>query len=163
MADKKEIVPKSGEKKSLKDITIPNWLAVVIIASIAVIVLGVIFVPKMFKSNELQATGTTFSSEASPDAVNVEVLPQKNRVFSDGEEITNPFATENFKEVKLTGIIKNSSGKATAIIQTINNSFIVNEGDKIPDSTWEVAEIGDDYITFKFQSSTKTIRISSND
>ncbi|MEG1027482.1 MAG: hypothetical protein RSE07_02230, partial [Oscillospiraceae bacterium] len=90
----------------------------------------------------------------------VEVLPQKIRSFNE-DDFSNPFLNENLTNVNLTGIVKNSAGKSTAIIQTETDSFIVNEGDNLPESEWQVEEIGNDFITFSLTNRTKTIKMKS--
>ncbi len=152
--------PNSKSKKSLKDVNIPTGLAIVILCSVVLVLSLILFGPKLIKSFTTPANvGTTFAEQPSPEAINVEVLPQKIRSFD--EDFSNPFLNENLTNVELTGIVKNSAGKSTAIIQTETDSFIVNEGDQLPESEWQVEEIGSDFITFSLTNRTKTIKMKS--
>ena len=140
-------------KKSLNEIEVPGWVAaVVIIGLLAVIAL--VFLLR--GTGDAAPAGTTFADAPSSEATQVEVLPQKVRSFTGGET-KNPFASDNLNAVQLTGIIKNSAGKATVILQTGEASYIANEGETLPDSEWKITKVGDNYATFSLGTNKKTI------
>lgn len=140
-------------KKSLSEIEIPNWLAAVIILGLLAAIALIFF---LRGAGETRPVGTTFADAPSSEATQVEVLPQKVRSFTGGET-KNPFASDNLNEVKLTGIIKNSAGKATVILQTGEASYIANEGETLPDSKWTITKVGENYAAFSLGGNEKTI------
>jgi Tfp pilus assembly protein PilP len=103
---------------------------------------------------------TQFASEPSPDATQVEVLPQTARSF-DGSEVKNPFASESLGDIRLTGVISNSNGKGTAIIEADGASYIVSTGNTLPESSWVVERVGPNSVTFSNEDSEKTIYMDS--
>lgn len=140
-------------KKSLSEIEIPNWAAAVIIVGLLAVIALVFF---LRGAGEARPAGTTFADAPSSAATQVEVLPQKVRSFTGGET-KNPFASDHLNAVQLTGIIKNSAGKATVILQTGEASYIANEGETLPDSQWSITKVGENYVTFSLGNNEKTI------
>ncbi|MEG1774090.1 MAG: hypothetical protein RR320_04485, partial [Oscillospiraceae bacterium] len=82
----------------------------------------------------------------------------------DGTDGKNPFAiaSEQLGTVRVTGIISNSNGKSTAIIETESASFIVSVGDTVPGSSWSISDIGKNSVTFSGKESSKTIYMDGN-
>ncbi|MEG0803764.1 MAG: hypothetical protein RSF90_02285 [Pygmaiobacter sp.] len=153
--EKKDALPATAnKKKSLSDIQVPNWLAIVLILA-AVVIIAVVFLLRGIRF--AAQTGTVLADEPSSEATQVEVLPQRVRQFTDGESGNNPFASDNLGAVQLTGIITNSAGKATVILQTEQASYIASEGETLPDSEWVVSEVGTNYVTFSLEDNEKTI------
>lgn len=155
--DLEKNVPAEGEKKSfnLNEIQVPNWAAALLIGVVILIGVAVVFGPKLLEGNA-QTTGTSFADSPSPDAAEVDVLPQTVRNYDNGST-ENPFATDNLGSVKVTGIVSNSNGQSTAILETKSASYIVEVGEKVAGSSWEVSEIGDDFVTFSNDGSQKTV------
>lgn len=155
--DLEKSVPAEGEKKSfnLNEIQVPNWAAALLIGVVILIGVAVVFGPKLLAGNA-QPTGTSFADSPSPDAAEVDVLPQTVRNYDNGST-ENPFATDNLGSVKVTGIVSNSNGQSTAILETQSASYIVEVGEKVAGSSWEVSEIGDDFVTFSNDGSQKTV------
>ena len=151
----------SGGKKSLSDIKIPNSVAIVMIAGIVLIV-ALVFIFTKVLPNAKQTSGPTYTDTPAPDAVEVEILPHSVRNFGDGDE-TNPFASENLGAMTVTGIITNSNGQSTAIVETKNVSYILQIGDTVAETTWTVSEIGANYVTFENNGSEKTFYMNEND
>ncbi len=149
---------------SLKDIQIPNWAAVALIA-VMIAVFALVFILSQNKGGSTKLTagevnGTTVSGEADPNANEVQVLPETVRNFG-GADVTNPFLTESLNNVRVTGVISNSDGKYTAIIETDASSYVVGVGDTIPGSAWSVSEITGDSVTFSGTETKKTIYMNA--
>jgi type II secretory pathway component PulC len=151
--------PASGKPRgSLGSIQVPTWAAAALVVGL-VGVIGIVFW-------QLQAGGATptgaaspqtqFASEAAPGAPEVEVLPQAVRSFGGGE-VKNPFATEELGPIRVSGVVINSNGKGTAILEAQGVSYIVSTGETLPESTWTVTRIGSSSVTFSNKGSEKTI------
>ena len=149
--------------KNIKDIQIPNKVAIPVLAAIILIILLILFAPKLLKSNEPAhaVNSTQFINEPSAEATEIQVYPQKIRQFSEDGEESNPFYTESLENLLLTGIIANSSGKSTAILEAENASYIVVTGDNLPNSNWVVEDITDDTVVFSMEGNKKTIYMDS--
>ncbi|MEG2174934.1 MAG: hypothetical protein RR135_05575 [Oscillospiraceae bacterium] len=104
----------------------------------------------------MASSGTNYASEISPNATSVEVLPQNIRSFNGGGE-NNPFATESLGEVRITGIVSNSNGLYTAIVESQSASYILSIGDQLFGSSWEVSKITKNSVTFSCNGSEKTV------
>lgn len=141
------------KKKSLAEIQVPNWLAAVLIIGLVVLILLVFFFSNRKPSSQ---AGTQFASEASSQATEVEVLPQRVRSYT-GTETSNPFQSDSIGDVRLTGIISNSAGKSTVILESTQASYIVSEGDTLPNSQWQVSKVGENYVTLTLDGNDKVI------
>ena len=108
-----------------------------------------------------RAPVTDVQTSISDDAVQVNVLPQKIRNFKDVAigEIENPFESDKLENVRLTGVITNSYGRSTAIVETNNTSYIISVGDTMPESSWVVDKISPNSVVFSLGEITKTIYI----
>lgn len=156
---------KDLKKKSLNEIQVPNWLAAVII--LVIICVAGLFI--WFKSSASKPVSvqpaptpsTNIANEVNPGALNVEVLPQTERSFTDSD-IKNPFTVQDLSTLKLTGVVSSSNGKVTAIIETEQSSYIVGIGDTMRGSTWKVKAIGERSITFSSGDNEKIIYMDKN-
>ena len=139
--------------RSMKDIKIPNWLVILILlAAVGVAV-------TLFLLNNLNSAiggGTQSAQEPSPEASLVEALPQPTRNY-DGASARNPFSDEQLGVIRVGGIVINSQGKATAILESDGVSYIVGEGDTLPNSVWSVQSIDRISVTFSSVSGEKTV------
>ncbi|MEF9983257.1 MAG: hypothetical protein RR806_06670 [Oscillospiraceae bacterium] len=170
------------DKKSIKDVQIPNWVAAVVILVIVIIV--VIFfvlskkdVPTM-NSNSTPTTSQTDGasstveitdvgnstdndissnqSSLSSDAISMEVLPKRERAFT-GTDTKNPFVSLDLSSLLLRGIVINSNNTKTAVIETNSDSLILTVGDTLKETGWKVESIDSDSITFINDTSKKTL------
>ena len=145
-------------EKSMKDIQIPNWAGFLIIG-LVVVIAATFFIMKKAKSNiDSEAGGV--ATQVAADAVQIDVLPQKVRNFNDtdsGAELANPFESDKLESVRMKGYVGNSSGRATAILETDKSSCIVGIGEKLPNSSWVVKKMTKDSITFSLGEAEKTI------
>lgn len=144
------------KKKSLSEIQIPNWLAAVLIVGLLLIIVLVFWLNNRGSAGQ---NGTSFASEPSSDATEVQVLPQRVRSYGSGS-VDNPFVSDAIGKVELTGIVTNSAGKSTVILQSDQASYIVSVGDSLPDSQWVVSEVGENYVKLKLDENEKTIWLS---
>ena len=173
MADQKQSLPAGAEegqvktspkpKQSLKDIQVPNWLVAVILLGLIAVCALVFFL--MQKKPAADAAGgassTSYADAADPGAVEVEVLPQTVRSF-DGGTVKNPFAADDLSSIRVMGIVSNSNGKSTAIIESDVTSFVVSVGDVMPESSWKVEDIGSNSVTFVSGESRKIFRMENS-
>lgn len=145
-------------RRSLGSIQIPNWAAAVLVVGL-VAVIGVVFWQlNAKKATPAAASGpqTQFASMPEPGIPEVEVLPQTVRNF-DGGDVKNPFAAEDLGPVRVKGVVLNSNGKGTAILEAQGVTCIVSTGDTLPESSWSVTRIGTNSVTFTNKGSEKTI------
>lgn len=167
--------PESGDKKAngvqasgqglagllqkSKDIQIPNWVPVALVLTVAA-AMALFFYFGQERPPKPEGPGTTFSQQQDPNALLVEVLPQTVRSF-DGGEISNPFASldsvGSLGELRVTGIIINSNGRGTAIIESAEASYIVGVGDPLSEAGWVVSQIDGNSVTFTLDGNNKTI------
>lgn len=153
-------------KKSLKDIQVPNWVAVLLVVAFVGICTAVYFYLKPDTSQpvagtDVQTPANSQQTDASQgDAVNVEVLPQTERNFGDGQA-RNPFKSEDLSGLKLTGVLTSSSGRTTAIVESDSTSYIVKVGETMKDSNWTVDSIDENSITFVNGESSKTVYMNN--
>ena len=144
---------------SLKDIQVPNWVAIVTILVAVLVIACVFFLNRPDNILETPAAAPPNSTQTAdapaPDATQVETLPQNVRNF-DSSQDKNPFGAEKLGAVTVTGIVSSDQGKSTAILEAGGASFVVSEGDMLPQSAWSVKTISGDSVTLSCDTSEKT-------
>ena len=74
-------------------------------------------------------------------------------------ENVDPFAEDVIANAKLTGLIYNSDGYWTAVVQTQYASYTLQVGDYVGSSQWLVEAITDSSVTFSLGEKTRTIEM----
>lgn len=100
-------------------------------------------------------TGTS-----KPSGTPVQVLPELERPKTDDpQDGANPFDEDAIANAKLKGIMYNSNGYYTAIVETQTHSFILQAGDYVPESDWLVEKITSDMVTFSMGDKVRTVEL----
>lgn len=147
---------KPEKMRSWRDIQIPNRTAAAMILSVVALVALVLFLKGRGNAAIPVDTPVQLSQQPDPEASEVEALPYTVRSFG-GENIRNPFASEMLGELRITGIVSSSNGKATAIIEAGGVSYVLSAGEAVPDSLWSIADITSSGVTFSNGSTQKTV------
>lgn len=158
MAKRRNAAADQREKtRSWRDIQIPNRVAAaMILGAVALVALFFFLKGRGDSAIPVDAPPPQIAQQPDPEAGEVEALPYTVRSF-DGEHIKNPFASETLGNLRITGIISGSGGKAVAIIEAGGSSYLLSEGDVIPDSSWSIAGITRSGVTFSNGSTQKTV------
>lgn len=108
-------------------------------------------------------TETGVDPDKPVSGMSVDVLPmlERNEAVSLADGV-DPFSEDVIANAKLTGILYNSDGFRTAILQTEYASYIVQVGDYVGDSTWLVEEITDTSATFSTGDKLRTVALPSD-
>ena len=148
---------KPGNARSWRNIQIPNRVAAaMILAVVALAALALFLKGRGDSAIPVDAPPPQLSQQPDPEAGEVEVLPYTVRSFG-GENIKNPFASETLGELRITGIVSSTGGKATAIIEAGGVSYVLSAGEAVPDSSWSIADITSGGVTFSNGSTQKTV------
>lgn len=114
----------------------------------------------------LIVTGIQTETDVDPDSAvagaAVEVLPMQER--TEGETLADgvdPFAEDVIANAKLRGLIYNSDGYWTAIVDTQYASYTLQVGDYVGSSSWLVEEITSNTVTFSLGEKTRTIEMKT--
>ncbi len=99
-----------------------------------------------------------------PQGQQIETLPSTERVYDDAKLIEggNPFQGDALDYARVSGIIINSHGKSTAIVQTPYASYIAEEGKALGGSAWIVSRIESQGVTIVSGGKTKLINIEDS-
>ena len=91
----------------------------------------------------------------------VAVLPEIERTQSENvADDVDPFAEDVIANAKITGMIYNSDGYWTAVVQTSYASYSLQVGDYVGGSQWLVESITDTSVTFSLGEKTRTIEMN---
>ncbi len=124
-----------------------------LVVMIAVIVAVLIIISGATTDTELDE-GNNVAGQA------VAVLPEIER--KEGEAVSegiDPFAEDVIANAKITGMVYNSDGYWTAIVQTPYASYNLQVGDYVGSSEWLVESITDSSVTFSLGEKTRTIEM----
>lgn len=90
----------------------------------------------------------------------VVILPQEERTEKETlAEGVDPFSEDVLANAKVTGILYNSDGYRTAILQSKYASFTVQVGDFVGSSDWYVVAIDDSSVTVSLDEKTRIIEM----
>lgn len=93
-------------------------------------------------------------------AQSVDVLPMIER--SEGETVAegvDPFSEDVIANAKIKGMVYNSDGYRTVIVETKLRSYVLQVGDYVPGSEWLVESITDSSVTFSLGEKTRTVEM----
>lgn len=93
-------------------------------------------------------------------AQSVDVLPMIER--DEGETVADgvdPFSEDVIANAKITGMIYNSDGYRTVIVETKYRAYTLQVGDYVPGSEWLVESITDSSVTFSLGEKTRTVEM----
>ncbi len=120
---------------------------------IAVVVAVIIILSGPKSDTELDESATVAGQA-------VAVLPEIERTQDETvAENVDPFAEDVIANAKLTGLIYNSDGYWTAVVQTQYASYTLQVGDYVGSSQWLVEAITDSSVTFSLGEKTRTIEM----
>lgn len=140
-------ITKFFEKNPKMKIIIPAIILLISVAvAIAIIISGV-------------TADTELAPEVSVAGQSVEVLPQLERTTAPIGEGVDPFSEDVIANATLTGIVYNSAGYRTAIVNTQYASYVLQAGDYVSTSSWLVEDITDNSITFSLDGKTRTVEM----
>jgi hypothetical protein len=92
----------------------------------------------------------------------VVILPQEERTepetVADGAD---PFSEDVLANAKVTGILYNSDGYRTAILQSRYGAYTVQVGDYVGGSDWYVVAIDDSSVTVSLDEKTRVIEFKN--
>lgn len=95
---------------------------------------------------------------AGENGTTIEILPQTERIAPEQDPFGMGTAI-GAHEITVVGIITNSNGVSTAIIQGGANSYIVENGDQLGETTWKVTKITDTEATISDGSTEKVLAL----
>lgn len=120
---------------------------------IAVVVAVLIILSGTGAETELEE-GATVAGQA------VAVLPEIERTQGEtAAENVDPFAEDVIANAKITGMIYNSDGYWTAVVQTPYASYTLQVGDYVGSSKWLVESITDSTVTVSLGEKTRTLEM----
>ena len=93
-------------------------------------------------------------------AQSVDVLPMIER--SEGETVAegvDPFSEDVIANAKIKGMVYNSDGYRTVIVETKLRSYVLQVGDYVPGSEWLVESITDSSVTFSLGEKKRTVEM----
>ena len=92
----------------------------------------------------------------------VVILPQEERTETETlAEGVDPFSEDVLANAKVTGIIYNSDGYRTAILQSKYGAYTVQVGDMVGSSDWYVVAIDDSSVTVSLDEKTRIIEFKN--
>lgn len=124
-----------------------------LVIMIAVVVAALIILSGATTDTELEE-GNEVAGQA------VAVLPEIERTESaTAAEGVDPFAEDVIANAKITGMVYNSDGYWTAIVQTPYASYNLQVGDYVGKSEWLVEAIDDSSVTFSLGEKTRKVQM----
>ena len=120
---------------------------------IAVVVAALIIISGIKTDSGLDETVTN-------PAQSVDVLPMIER--SEGETVAegvDPFSEDVIANAKIKGMVYNSDGYRTVIVETKLRSYVLQVGDYVPGSEWLVESITDSSVTFSLGEKKRTVEM----
>lgn len=165
--DLKDLFKKKGDKSKFKDIKSGNSLTkffeknpkMKIIIPIIVILIAVGVAAGIIIMNS--SVDTEVKEHASVSAKSVEVLPiAEGRTQEAVPQNANPFSEDVIANAKLRGILYNSNGYRTAIVETQYAAYTVQVGDYVGSSQWLTSDITDTTVTFTLGDKSRTISMA---
>ena len=126
-----------------------NRAAKIALGGVVIIIVALVCVLVLTGGDEAAINPDTVPSGQAPEGQKVETLPNTERVFDEAKAIGSgkAFSDEDMGFAEVTGIVVNSDGKATAIIQTANASYIAEAGKKLGSTGWSVKEVSASGVT----------------
>lgn len=107
------------------------------------------------------AVDTDVKDPPSVSAKSVEVLPiAEGRTQEAVPQNANPFSEDVIANAKLRGILYNSNGYRTAIVETEYAAYTVQVGDYVGSSEWLTSDITDTTVTFTLGDKARTISMA---
>lgn len=165
--DLKELFKKKGNKSKSKDTKFGNSLTkffeknpkmkiiipIMLILIAAGVTVGIVVVNS--------SVDTEVKEQPSVSAKTVEVLPiAEGRTQEAVPQNANPFSEDVIANAKLRGILYNSNGYRTVIIETQYAAYTLQVGDYVGSSQWLTSDITDSSVTFTLGDKSRTISMS---
>lgn len=129
----------------------------IILPALVILIAVVVAVLIIISGND---TDVELDEGATVSGQSVAVLPEIERTQSETvPEGVDPFAEDVIANAEITGMIYNSDGYWTAVVQTSYASYSLQVGDYVGGSQWLVESITDTSVTFSLGEKTRTIEM----